>query len=188
MNGIRRHLAIGAILAGLLTSLMVFHPPAAGALPPPLEPIPQAATTPGAAPGSAVGIDPEPAPPTAAWEAVATMGSEPATTVVEMLRLHVPAVARQAWLAAERDCWDPWLRHQAGFLSRELLWDGERQEGVVMIRWASPALWHAIPQEEIDRVQRRFEEIANRALGRSGGEPFPLLASGSLQPQPQGRT
>jgi uncharacterized protein (TIGR03792 family) len=103
--------------------------------------------------------------------------------VVEMLRLRVPAQARQAWLTAERECWDPWLRAQAGFLGRELFWDGERQEGVLLIRWASAELWHAIPEAEVDRVQRSFEEKARRALGQSAGPPFPLLSSSSLQPQ-----
>jgi uncharacterized protein (TIGR03792 family) len=170
MNDSRRRPAIAAILAGLLVAtLMVFHPPAAGALPAPLEPLARSVPPPGETPTTAAPVDPE-----------------PATTVVEMLRLRVPAQARQAWLAAERECWDPWLRAQAGFLGRELLWDGERQEGVLLIRWATPELWHAIPQQEVDRVQRDFEEVARRALGQSAGQPFPLLSSSSLQPQ--GRT
>jgi uncharacterized protein (TIGR03792 family) len=167
MTNSRRRPAIAAILAGLLVAtLMVFPPAAAGALPAPLEPLTPAVPQPGEAPTTPAAVDPE-----------------PPTTVVEMLRLRVPAQARQAWLAAERQCWDPWLRAQAGFLGRELLWDGERQEGVLLIRWATPELWHAIPQAEVDRVQRSFEEAARRALGQSAGQPFPLLSSRSLQPQ-----
>jgi uncharacterized protein (TIGR03792 family) len=185
MNGILRRLATGAILAGLLTTLIVFQPTAAGAQPPPPPPMPQVAPAPGAdpAPAAAVAIDPEPSTPAAVRNAATSLVPSDSGAVVEMLRLRVSSEGRQAWLAAERDCWDPWLRQQAGFLGRELLWDREREEAVLLIRWASLALWQAIPQAEIDRVQGQFDATANRALGRSGGSPFPLLSSGSLQPQ-----
>jgi len=107
--------------------------------------------------------------------------------VVEHLRLRVPAEAREAWLIAERECWDPWLRRQPGFLGRDLYWDAAREEGVLLIRWASQASWDAIPQAEIETVQRRFEAQARRILGdrqvaAAESNPFPLLESGSLAP------
>lgn len=103
--------------------------------------------------------------------------------VVEHLRLSVPAETRQAWLIAERECWDPWLRQQAGFLGRDLYWDARREEGVLLIRWASQEAWDAIPEAEIEAVQRRFEARARSVLGRGErSNPFPLLESGSLDP------
>ena len=102
--------------------------------------------------------------------------------VVEHLRVKVPAEARQAWLEAERGSWDPWLAQQPGFLGRELLWDSDREEGTLLIRWASREQWKQIPEAEIEAVQERFEQLARQATGQSQGNPFPLLFEGELQP------
>ncbi len=88
--------------------------------------------------------------------------------VIEHLRVSVPAAARQAWLEAEQASWEPWLRSQAGFLGRELRWDAERQEGQLLIRWASREQWHAIPRAEIEQVQEHFERLAHTSLERLG--------------------
>ena len=103
--------------------------------------------------------------------------------VVEHLRVKVPAQARQAWLEAERGSWEPWLADQPDFLDRELLWDPDREEGTLLIRWRSRAAWKAIPSEEIEAVQQRFEQLARAATGSEADQPFPLLFEGELQPQ-----
>ncbi|MBW0165981.1 MAG: TIGR03792 family protein [Vulcanococcus sp.] len=102
--------------------------------------------------------------------------------VVEHLRVKVPAEARQAWLEAERGSWDPWLTEQEGYLGRDLLWDAEREEGTLLIRWASREQWKAIPLAEVEAVQERFEELARQATGTRQGNPFPLVFEGELQP------
>lgn len=102
--------------------------------------------------------------------------------VVEHLRLQVPAAGLEAWLEAERGSWEPWLAQQPGFLDRQLLWDPDRQEGTLLIRWASRAQWQAIPAAEVARVQNRFEALARQATGISQGNPFPLVFEGELHP------
>ena len=102
--------------------------------------------------------------------------------VVEHLRVKVPAEARQAWLEAERGSWDPWLKQQPGYLGRDLLWDPEREEGTLLIRWASRDQWKAIPVEELEAVQERFEQLARETTGTQQGNPFPLVFEGELQP------
>ena len=102
--------------------------------------------------------------------------------VVEHLRVKVPAEARQAWLEAERGSWAPWLKQQPGYLGRDLLWDPEREEGTLLIRWASRDQWKAIPLEEVEAVQERFEQLAREATGTQQGNPFPLVFEGELQP------
>ena len=102
--------------------------------------------------------------------------------VVEHLRVKVPAEAREAWLEAERGSWGPWLEQQPGFLGRDLLWDPEREEGTLLIRWASRAQWKAIPLAELEAVQERFEQLAREATGSRQGNPFPLVFEGELQP------
>ena len=102
--------------------------------------------------------------------------------VVEHLRVKVPADARQAWREAERGSWDPWLKQQPGYLGRDLLWDPEREEGTLLIRWASRDQWKAIPLEEVEAVQERFEQLARETTGTQQGNPFPLVFEGELQP------
>jgi uncharacterized protein (TIGR03792 family) len=102
--------------------------------------------------------------------------------VVEHLRVKVPAEARQAWLEAERGSWEPWLERQPGYLGRDLLWDAEREEGTLLIRWASRDQWKAIPVAEVEAVQERFEHLARQATGVRQGNPFPLVFEGELQP------
>jgi uncharacterized protein (TIGR03792 family) len=102
--------------------------------------------------------------------------------VVEHLRLKVPTAGVEAWLEAERGSWEPWLAQQPGFLDRQLLWDPEREEGTLLIHWASREQWKAIPQEEVERVQSRFEALARQASGINQDNPFPLIFEGELQP------
>lgn len=103
-----------------------------------------------------------------------------AVEVVEHLRVKVPAGAREAWLAAEQRTWEPWLEAQPGFLGRDLLWDSAREEGILLIHWASREQWQAIPGEEVQRVQERFEACARRLLPGWAGEanPFPMRFAG----------
>lgn len=102
--------------------------------------------------------------------------------VVEHLRVKVPAAARQAWIDAEAGSWEPWLSGQDGFLDRQLLWDPASEEGTLLIRWASREQWKAIPVDELNAVQERFEQAARQATGRRQGNPFPLVFEGELLP------
>ena len=103
--------------------------------------------------------------------------------VVEHLRVKVPANAVEAWLEAEQGSWEPWLAQQAGFLDRQLLWDPDREEGTLLIHWRSREQWKAIPEQEVEQVQQRFESLAREATGRRQGNPFPLVFEGELLPR-----
>jgi len=109
-------------------------------------------------------------------------GGQLEVVVVEHLRIKVPANGRQAWLEAEQGSWEPWLQKQDGFLGRELLWDSAREEGTLLIRWASREQWKAIPEADVEAVQTRFEELAREATGQRQGNPFPLVFEGELIP------
>ena len=109
-------------------------------------------------------------------------GGQLDVVVVEHLRIKVPADGRQAWLEAEQGSWEPWLQKQDGFLGRELLWDSAREEGTLLIRWASREQWKAIPEADVEAVQTRFEELAREATGQRQGNPFPLVFEGELIP------
>ena len=107
----------------------------------------------------------------------------PPLVVVEQLRLKVPSQAVPAWLEAERGSWGPWLAQQPGFMRRQLFWDPERQEGTLLIYWASRQQWQATSSEEQQQVQQRFELLARASTGQEQGNPFPLIFSGELLPQ-----
>jgi len=100
--------------------------------------------------------------------------------VVEHLRLQGPAETQAAWIEAEQRTWDPWLRQQKGFLGREVLWDADRQEGVLLIHWANRQDWKSIPMHEVATIQRNFEAIAKQmlALPPHSENPFPLTYAG----------
>ena len=109
--------------------------------------------------------------------------------VIEHLRVRVQADAQAAWLHAEAHSWDPWLRRQSGYLGRDLRWDAVREEGVLLIRWASRELWKAIPEAEVEAVQAEFETLARRFLSAGSASsnslptnPFPLVHTGELDP------
>jgi uncharacterized protein (TIGR03792 family) len=102
--------------------------------------------------------------------------------VIEHLKVKVPEAARQAWLEAEQGSWEPWLVRQQGFLGRDLLWDPETEEGTLLIRWSSREAWKTIPQQEVELVQQRFEQLAREATGQRQGNPFPLVFEGELLP------
>jgi len=109
-------------------------------------------------------------------------GGQLEVVVVEHLRIKVPADGRAAWLQAEQGSWEPWLEKQDGYLGRDLLWDSEREEGTLLIRWASREQWKAIPETEVEAVQERFEQLARESTGQGQGNPFPLVFEGELIP------
>lgn len=118
------------------------------------------------------------------FAAFADPNGEYDVAVIEHLRVSVPAHGREAWMEAERGSWEPWLAQQNGFLGRDLLWDPETEEGTLLIRWSSRENWKAIPSEEVEQVQIRFEQIAREAMSvpQHRDNPFPLVFEGELLP------
>ncbi len=104
-------------------------------------------------------------------------------TVIEHLRLHVSKKDKQAWLDAEEGSWEKWLANKSGFLGRKLFWDPQNEEATLMIGWESRGRWKSIPQEEINAIQEKFEELARKGTGIQVGNPFPLIFEGELIPQ-----
>ena len=102
--------------------------------------------------------------------------------VIEELRLKVPADAKEAWLNAEKVIWDPWLSSQDGFLGRQLFWDQEKEEALILVTWKSKKLWKSIPMSEVNIVQGKFEDNVKTALNVSKN-PFELIYEGELDKQ-----
>ena len=102
--------------------------------------------------------------------------------VVEELRLKVPAASKAAWLNAEKEIWDPWLSSQEGFLGRQLFWDREKEEALILVNWESKKLWKSISMSEVNVVQEKFEDIVKTALNVEEN-PFKLIYEGELDKQ-----
>ena len=102
--------------------------------------------------------------------------------VIEELRLKVPADCKEAWLNAEKEIWEPWLSSKNGFLGRQLFWDKEKEEALILVNWKSKKLWKSITMSEVNLVQQKFEDNIKTALN-VGKNPFALIYEGELDKQ-----
>ena len=63
------------------------------------------------------------------------------SVVIEELRLNVPSKFREAWLQAEKEVWEPWLTNQNGFLGRQIFWNKDKEEALILVNWKNKKLW-----------------------------------------------
>ena len=102
--------------------------------------------------------------------------------VIEELRLKVPTASKAVWLNAEKEIWDPWLSSQEGFLGRQLFWDKEKEEALILVSWESKKLWKSIPLSEVNVIQEQFEDNVKTSL-KVEENPFKLIYEGELDKQ-----
>ena len=102
--------------------------------------------------------------------------------ITEELRLEIPSDFKEVWLKAEKEIWEPWLSSQDGFLGRQLFWDKEKEEALILVNWKSKKLWKSIPMSEVNVVQQKFEDNVKAALN-VGDNPFELIYEGELDKQ-----
>ncbi len=102
--------------------------------------------------------------------------------VTEELRLKIPSEFKKIWLQAEKEIWEPWLSSQDGFLGRQLFWDKEKEEALILVNWKSKKLWKSIPMSEVNVIQQKFEDNVKAALDLAEN-PFELIYEGELDKQ-----
>ena len=102
--------------------------------------------------------------------------------VIEELRLKVPAEVKGVWLNAEKEIWEPWLSSQDGFLGRQLFWDKEKEEALILVNWKNKKLWKSIPMSDVNLVQQKFEDNVKAVLNVEEN-PFKLIYEGELDKQ-----
>ena len=102
--------------------------------------------------------------------------------VIEELRLKVPSDFKEVWLNSEKKIWEPWLFSQDGFLGRQIFWDKEKEEALILVNWKNKKLWKSIPMKEVNEVQEKFEENVKSSLKLSEN-PFKLIYEGELENQ-----
>ncbi len=102
--------------------------------------------------------------------------------VTEELRIKVPADVKAVWLNSEKEIWEPWLSSQDGFLGRQLFWNKQKEEAIVLVNWKNKKLWKSIPMSEVNIVQQKFEDNVKAALNIKEN-PFKLIYEGELHKQ-----
>ena len=102
--------------------------------------------------------------------------------ITEELRLKVPYDFKEVWLDAEKNIWDPWLTTQDGFLGRQIFWDKQKEEALILVKWKNKKLWKEISMLEVNEIQEKFEEAVKESLNLNVN-PFKLIYEGELYKQ-----
>ena len=99
--------------------------------------------------------------------------------IVEELRLSVPLKYRETWLKAEEEIWEPWLLKQDGFLGRQIFYNQQSGEALLLVKWKNRNLWKNISDEEVNKIQRIYEQTVISSLGIETN-PFEFIYEGEL--------
>ena len=99
--------------------------------------------------------------------------------IVEELRLSVPLKYKETWLKAEEEVWEPWLSKQDGFLGRQIFYSQKNEEALLLVKWENRYLWKNISDEEVNKMQKIYEENVANSLGFETN-PFQFIYEGEL--------
>ncbi len=99
--------------------------------------------------------------------------------IVEELRLSVPLKYKETWLKAEEEVWEPWLSKQDGFLGRQIFYNQKDGEALLLVKWKNRNLWKNISDEEVNKMQKIYEENVISSLGVKTN-PFEFIYEGEL--------
>ncbi len=111
-----------------------------------------------------------------------SMDTDQTELVTEELRLKIPSEFKKIWLQAEKEVWEPWLSIQDGFLGRQIFWDKEKEEALILVNWKNKKLWKSISINEVNELQEKFEENVKTSLN-TNVNPFELIYEGELVKQ-----
>ena len=110
------------------------------------------------------------------------MDNDRSVLITEELRLKIPSKFKKIWLQAEKEVWEPWLSIQDGYLGRQIFWDKEKEEALILVNWENKNLWKSISMNEVNEIQEKFEEKVKTSLNININ-PFELIYEGELVKQ-----
>ena len=99
--------------------------------------------------------------------------------IIEELRLNVPNKYKETWIKAEEEIWEPWLSKQDGFLGRQIFYNQKKEEALLLVKWKNRNLWKNISDEEVNNIQKIYEEKVISSLGVETN-PFEFIYEGEL--------
>ena len=99
--------------------------------------------------------------------------------IIEELRLNVPNKYKETWIKAEEEIWEPWLSKQDGFLGRQIFYNQKKGEALLLVKWKNRNLWKNISDEEVNNIQKIYEEKVINSLGVETN-PFEFIYEGEL--------
>ena len=99
--------------------------------------------------------------------------------IIEELRLNVPNKYKETWIKAEEEIWEPWLSKQDGFLGRKIFYNQKKGEALLLVKWKNRNLWKNISDEEVNNIQKIYEEKVISSLGVETN-PFEFIYEGEL--------
>ena len=102
--------------------------------------------------------------------------------IIEELRFKVPVDLKNEWLRAEKQFWEPWLLKKDGFLGRQIYWDEEKEEALILVNWKNKKLWKSISMQEVNEIQEKYENNIKTSLNLNHN-PFKLISEGELLQQ-----
>ena len=108
-----------------------------------------------------------------------TMNNMAENPITEELRLIVPLEFKDNWIKAEKEVWEPWLATKKGFLGREIFYNRDKEEALVLVKWKNKKLWKSISVKEVFEIQSIFEENVKNDL-KLDKNPFELIYEGEL--------
>jgi uncharacterized protein (TIGR03792 family) len=87
--------------------------------------------------------------------------------VIEWLRFRVKTELRELFIERDREIWVTGLSKKKGYLGKEVWIDSESSTGrasedsdvIFVIRWESMEDWKAVPQAEIDNLNKLMGDL-----------------------------
>jgi uncharacterized protein (TIGR03792 family) len=73
-------------------------------------------------------------------------------------------------------------RKQDGFLGRQIFWNKEKEEALILVNWKNKQLWKNISMTEVNNIQKKFEDNVKKTLN-TNVNPFVLIYEGELDKQ-----
>jgi uncharacterized protein (TIGR03792 family) len=94
--------------------------------------------------------------------------------IIELLKVKVPPEQREKYIQKDAEIWTAALAKHPGFLGKEV-WinPNDATEVIMVIRWATKEAWKAIPEAELQAIERKF----SAAMGKS----YPIGEVGEYQ-------
>jgi len=84
--------------------------------------------------------------------------------VIEYLKIRVSPELRETFIQKDAEIWTSMLASCPGFISKEVWIEPETPtEVILIIRWTSRQQWKAVPQEQLERTQKRFDQEFGKA-------------------------